>query len=81
MRMNWKIHTKNDRTFYKPDVATCPFAIEVSLTKGKHKVLDTRLYSNGGSTNYQIIGESYNIVGAQNILRNAIKSEQTNATT
>lgn len=77
MRMKWKYHTKNDRTFLRPDVATCPFTVEVNTKGGKHQVLDVRMYSNGGNTNYKKVGESYNMTQAQNILRNALKQEQT----
>ena len=77
MRMKWKYHTKNNRTFLRPDVVTCPYTIEVNLSGGKHTIFDVRIYANGGSTNYQKVGESYNISEAQNILRNALKQEQT----
>lgn len=77
MRMKWKYHTKNNRTFLRPDLATCPYTIEVNLSGGKHIIFDVRLYANGGSTNYQKVGESYNMTQAQHILRNALKQEQT----
>lgn len=77
MRMNWKYHTKNGRTFMRPDHPTCPFTIEVNLSGGRHTIFDVRMYSNGGSINYQKIGESYSITLAQNILRNALRQEQT----
>jgi hypothetical protein len=76
-RMKWKYFTKNGRTFLRPSLLTCPFSIEVNLSGGKHKVIDVRLYQNGGSTAYRTVGESYNILEAQTILRTALKQEQT----
>jgi hypothetical protein len=77
MKMQWKYFTKNGRTFLRPSLLTCPFSIEVNLSGGKHKVLDVRLYQRGGITSYRTIGETYSIIKAQNILRTAIKQEQT----
>lgn len=76
MRMKWTIHTKNGKTFIRPDLPTCPFTIEVNLGGGKHSIFDVRLYSNGGSTNYQKIGETGSLYRAQSILRDALKKEQ-----
>jgi hypothetical protein len=76
-RIKWKQHTKNGRTFMRPNIMTCPYVIEVNQTRGKHIIYDIRMYSNGGSTSYQKIGESFSLAMAQNILRNAYKQEQT----
>jgi hypothetical protein len=76
-RMTWKYFSKNGRTFLRPSLPTCPYSIEVNLLGGKHRVLDVRLYQNGGSNVYRTVGESYNISEAQKILRTALKEGQT----
>lgn len=77
MKMKWKYHTKNGRTFLRPSLLTCPYSIEVNLSGGAHKVVDVRLYQNGGSTQYRTIAQTISIVRAQDILRTALKQEQT----
>jgi hypothetical protein len=76
MRTPWKYQTKNGITWLRPSSLTCPFTIKVGLAGEAHEIFDVRLYQNGGSTQYKLIGKSYNMSQAQNILRTAWRKEK-----